>query len=306
MPLVAVEHELAEQDAVVDERDECERRDPLVDDAAFELGGEAGLPHVGDEHGLRVDGVRGPRCVPLRRRAVGIREAAPRCEPHHSLLVGEEDGRAVGGSRRDQQVDGLGEELVEASGAGDELRDPVERIELGHARAKLFALADVPRRSEQMRDGAVPVEDRGAGRFEGDPAAVACPEPCRDLAWHFPRAHRPDPGLRDRVVGRVHHLDEGRADESVGLPAEHRLPRRGRVDDRPDRIGDRDQVVRALEHELLKGREVDEVVSLRWYVECPHLSHQAPSPANRRHIVHELLLVEKPASPRDEPASRSF
>src|SRR5581483_6301158 len=51
---VAVEHELAEQAARVDDRDEGERSDALAAHRLLELAVEAGLGDVGDENGRRV------------------------------------------------------------------------------------------------------------------------------------------------------------------------------------------------------------------------------------------------------------
>jgi len=58
-------------------------------------------------------------------------------------------------------------------------------------------------------------------------------------------------------------LEARRADDRSRVQPEQRDPGGRRVNDRPYRVHDRDQVVDALEHELLEGRQVDEVVARR-------------------------------------------
>src|SRR5207253_9352675 len=59
-------------------------------------------------------------------------------------------------------------------------------------------------------------------------------------------------------------LHERLAGDRIRVPAEQRAPRRRRVHDRPQRVEDRDEVVDALEDEVLERRQIDEVVTRRF------------------------------------------
>jgi hypothetical protein len=202
--------------------------------------------------------------VPFGLRAVRVREPDRGLEAHHAVVVAQEDGAAIRSGRLDERLDGLVEELLEARRARDRVRHAVEGVDLAHPLVQLLALGDVACGGEQICDVALAVVERSPRRLDRYPAAVAPPQAGGDRCDRLACAHLDDGGSRCLLLLGVDELDEGGADDRVRVPAEQGAPRRRGVHDRPDRVHDRDEVVDPLEHELLEGRQVDEVLARRF------------------------------------------
>ena len=80
---------------------------------------------------------------PLGGGEVLLRQTVPGAKSHHGRVVEQEDGGAVGPRRLEDDVDRLGEQLVEGGGARDRVGDAVEGIDFRDPPAQLFALRHV-------------------------------------------------------------------------------------------------------------------------------------------------------------------
>jgi hypothetical protein len=98
----------------------------------------AGSESTSDEDGLRIHGVRSPGRVTGRERAVGVREAAPRGEPHHALAVREQHGGAREAECGRQRGERLVQRLVDRARAADRVGEAVQHLEVDEARAKVL------------------------------------------------------------------------------------------------------------------------------------------------------------------------
>ena len=215
------------------------------------------------ENRLGVDRVRRPGRVPFGLRAVRLGEPSRRLEAHDAVFVVQEDCAAIRAGGLDERLDRLVEELLEARRPGDRVGHAVQGVDLADALAQLFSLGDVPRGAKQVRDLALPGVERRPGGLDRDPAAPLVRSRAVIASSDSPARTSPSAAASGRLIVGMHELEEGRADDRVRVQPEQRVPGRRRVDDRPHRVHDRDQVVDALEHELLESRQVDEVVARR-------------------------------------------
>ena len=111
---VVVQHELAEQPSLVDERDEGQRADALAGDDVTK-GSQVGLGEdVGHEHRRWILVAHRPRRVALHGRAVPIGQAAPGLEAHDAVGVEDQQAGAPGAGGRQHGVDRC---LVDLGGA---------------------------------------------------------------------------------------------------------------------------------------------------------------------------------------------
>ena len=102
--LVVVEHELADDVLLVDERHERQRADALGPEDRPELGHLRVGVDVADEDRLGRGVVGRPRRVPFHRLAVRLRQAPPGLEPHDAVGVVEQQRRPVRAHRGDDRL----------------------------------------------------------------------------------------------------------------------------------------------------------------------------------------------------------
>ena len=123
--LVQVDHELADEAAQADQRDERHPGDPFGLDRRQERRQRRVLRDVRDDDRLRLDRVGRPRTVALDRLAVGVRQAAPGGEAHDAAGVEEQDRRARHPEAPRQRVEGRLVDLVDGPGPADRQRQAV-------------------------------------------------------------------------------------------------------------------------------------------------------------------------------------
>jgi len=241
---VVVQHELAEQPSLVDERDEGQRADALAGDDVTK-GSQVGLGEdVGHEHRRWILVAHRPRRVALHGRAVPIGQAAPGLEAHDAVGVEDQQAGAPGAGGRQHGVDRCLVDLGGAARPADERGETVERSE--HLQL-LLAVTDLDAHSQA---GLVGQPDVDPGRL--DRAAVLRRhlevEPA-GLRGHHVLAHLL--AILRIGVALLHQVDVPRlfrrpADDSLELAVEAQHLRAGLVhghhdrhaiEDRADEVG---------------------------------------------------------------------
>ena len=139
----------------------------------------------------------------------------------------------------------------------DQLDRPERTVlEWGAVEGEIFhrgsVFAGVPRRAEHEAEAAVIAGDRHRGALDRGPAAVGAPD-ARDDGVDLVAGDDPgDLGRRPGGVVRVDEVQDRRARQVDGLPAEA-APRGRRPGDRARGVDERDEVVRVLEGEPAHG-----------------------------------------------------
>src|SRR5690606_28013046 len=104
-PLV-IGHELADNLAVLDQRDERQRCNPFLLDRVLDGASDLRLVYILDEDWIRIAVMGLPWRVPGRRLPVGFGKAAPCHELHLASLVKQQYRRAAAGQRGADSVKG--------------------------------------------------------------------------------------------------------------------------------------------------------------------------------------------------------
>ena len=105
--LVVVEHELAEQFAFGDERNEGERAETFRPEQRVERRERVVGERIGNHDALGIRSVARPRRMAFDRRAVLLRQVPPRAEAHHSRVVERQHAGAVRHHARHERREGL-------------------------------------------------------------------------------------------------------------------------------------------------------------------------------------------------------
>ena len=120
--LLRIQHELADDGAAADQRDERQRPDALGGEGVAERRQRRVGERVGHDDGIGIVGIRRPRRMPLDDAAIGLRESARGLEAHHARTVHEQDGRAVDGEPVLQRVERRGVDVAHRSRTTNRLR----------------------------------------------------------------------------------------------------------------------------------------------------------------------------------------
>ena len=160
---VVVGHELADQLAAGNQRNECERTDAFRRDDRLE-----GIRQVGAGDIVKVDGQRiACICSPWRMAvdglAIAVRQPAPGDKAHRLRIIEQQDGGARAAERLGDRIEGGFVDIVHRRRAMQPLREIVERGLLGH----------VP---DQSSLGALAVGDVAGDLRSADDPAVAIPD----------------------------------------------------------------------------------------------------------------------------------
>jgi hypothetical protein len=105
MRRVVVNHELADQPAARDERNERERLDALGLDNDPEIAREIGRADIVNSDRFGVLCIGSPGRMALDGRAIPIGEAAPGHEPHHPCVVEQQDRCALAAKRCNNRLE---------------------------------------------------------------------------------------------------------------------------------------------------------------------------------------------------------
>ena len=181
---VKIGHELAEQPAVLGERDEGERRDAFGADGLCQRPGKLGSLDVGETDRRRIARLARPRRMAVDRTPVGVGEIAPGDEAHDAGIVEQQDRGALAAQRPDDRVERRLVHVLQRGGMLEALGEGIERGLLVHAAGEaLFcplAVGDVVLHPHGVEE--LPLRVAHARRGDRDPRIrpVAAPDALLD------------------------------------------------------------------------------------------------------------------------------
>jgi hypothetical protein len=122
-----VGHELADQPALCQERNERERADAFALDGRPEIAGKLGSIDVRDANDVGIAGIARPGRMSLDRAPVAVGQSPPGDEAHHVGIVEQQDRGALAAQRLADGVEGGLVDLVQRGGAEQSVGEEIQR-----------------------------------------------------------------------------------------------------------------------------------------------------------------------------------